>query len=59
MLLVITGAPASGKSELACETNAANAPLVAYYLRRGFREVGRFAWPDDDAPCVVLSKPLR
>ena len=48
-----------GKSELACETNAANAPLVAYYFRRGFREVGRFTWPGDDATCVVLSKTLR
>ncbi len=49
----------AGKSELACETNAGNEPLVAYYLRRGFREVGRFAWPGDDATCVVLSKRLR
>ncbi len=48
-----------GKSELACETNAANAPLVAYYLRRGFREIDRFSWPGDDAICVVLSKNLR
>jgi GNAT superfamily N-acetyltransferase len=47
-----------GKSQLACETNAANAPLVAYYVRRGFREVARFVWPGDDATCV-LSKKLR
>jgi len=48
-----------GKAELACETNAANEPLVAYYLRRGFRDVGSFSWPDDEATCVVLSKALR
>jgi GNAT superfamily N-acetyltransferase len=51
-------ARAEGKTELACETNAANEPLVAYYERRGFRAVGSFSWPDDDATCVVLSKRL-
>ncbi len=48
-----------GKSELACETNAANEPLLAYYRRRNFREVGQFSWPNDDATCIVLSKKLR
>jgi GNAT superfamily N-acetyltransferase len=46
------------KTELACETAAKNAPLVAYYHRRGFRGVGLFKWPGDEHACVVLSKTL-
>ncbi len=46
------------KIELACETAAKNAPLVAYYHRRGFRGVGLFKWPGDEHACVVLSKIL-
>jgi len=46
------------KAELACETAAKNAPLVAYYHRRGFRGVGLFKWPGDEHACVVLSKTL-
>jgi GNAT superfamily N-acetyltransferase len=47
-----------GKTELACETAAKNAPLVAYYHRRGFRSVALFTFPGDDSSCVVLSKTL-
>lgn len=49
-------ARADGKGELACETALPNAPLVAYYHRRGFRDVATFRWPGDAFDCVVLSK---
>ena len=44
--------------ELALDTaeNATN--LIAYYTKRGFRQVGRVKWDDVDHHSIVLSKKL-
>ena len=50
---------ADGKTELACDTALPAKHLIAYYGRRGFREVARHRWPHAVYTSVVLSRRLR
>jgi GNAT superfamily N-acetyltransferase len=49
----------SGFTEMACDTAAPHAKLVAFYARRGYREVARHQWNDTNYESVILSKPLN
>ena len=50
---------ADGKVELSCDTATAAAGLVAYYGRKGYREVGTHQWRNARHSNVVLSKQLE
>ncbi len=49
-------ARAEGKSELACDTAEPATQLLAYYARRGFRQVAVHQYPDATYNSVILSK---
>ncbi|HEX4014479.1 MAG TPA: GNAT family N-acetyltransferase [Candidatus Cybelea sp.] len=49
-------AAADAKTEFACDTAEAARHLVAYYLRHGFRSIGRHRWPHAVYDSVILSK---
>jgi GNAT superfamily N-acetyltransferase len=48
----------SGFAEMACDTAATHAKLVAFYARRGYREVGRHQWEETNYESVILTKSL-
>jgi GNAT superfamily N-acetyltransferase len=49
---------AEGKREFACDTADRAAHLIATYLRRGFRVVGKHRWGHAGYESVILSKRL-
>ncbi|HVA28922.1 MAG TPA: GNAT family N-acetyltransferase [Candidatus Baltobacteraceae bacterium] len=56
--IVETRARTEGKEELACDTAIAATHLVAFYEKRGFREVGHHRWPHANYDSCILSKSL-
>lgn len=51
-------ARADGKAHLACDTAVDAASLIAFYEKRGFREIGRQRWPHATYESCILSKAL-
>lgn len=49
---------AEGKTEFACDTAEPAQHLIAYYLRNGFRIVGRHQWPHAVYASAIVSKRL-
>ena len=49
-----------GRSKLRLDCLATNEPLVRYYLRQGFREVGRIQGniPGEDRPSVLMERDV-
>lgn len=47
-----------GASEIALDTAEGATHLIAYYAKRGYREVGRADWGATNYVSVVMSKPL-
>ena len=45
-------------AELALDTSERAASLIAYYARRGYRQVGHVQWRDTNYRSVVMSKAL-
>lgn len=48
-----------GKNELSCDTACTATNLVAFYVRLGFRDVGRHQWRGQPYQSIVLSKKLN
>ncbi len=51
-------ARATGATVLACDTAAPARRLVAWYVRRGYREVERVRWDGKTYESLILAKPL-
>jgi GNAT superfamily N-acetyltransferase len=58
LALVERRAAEEGYAELACDTASPADDLIAFYRRRGFRQVGTTRWTSVNYESVVLSKTL-